>query len=421
MYQVEASKALLKPKLWARRPARLNVPRNVVMLGMVSMLTDVSSEMVATILPLYLVFSLGASPLALGAIDGTYRGAAALVQVASGFISDRWRKPKEVAGAGYGISAVGKVALVAAGNTIGGIGAIVAFDRIGKGIRTAPRDALISLSSSKAGLATAFGVHRAMDSAGAMLGPLIAFGILLAAPARFDAVFVVSTLFAVLGFAVLVLTVQGRPKRAPRPESSNPPSLRAAAGLVKDRRFALLLIAATVLSLTSISDAMLYVGLQRKIDFAPAVFPLLYVITAVAFMGLAIPVGQLADRVGRVPVLLAGYALLFIVYGALLMSSLGYGLLVLCLLGLGGYFAATEGVLAAIAGALLPEDLQASGLGMLTTAVSIGNLLSSLVFGALWLELGLHNAVLIFGAALGLAILAAVPLLMRSQRTPVHG
>jgi MFS family permease len=145
------------------------------------------------------------------------------------------------------------------------------------------------------------------------------------------------------------------------------------------------------------------------------------VITAVAFMGLAIPVGQLADRVGRVPVLLAGYALLFIVYGALLMSSLGYGLLVLCLLGLGGYFAATEGVLAAIAGALLPENLQASGLGMLTTVVSIGNLLSSLVFGALWLELGLHKAVLLFGAGLALAILAAVPLLLRTQRSPVHG
>src|SRR3954451_11593904 len=419
MYQVEASKALLKPRLWARTPARLKVPRNVVMLGFVSMLTDVSSEMVATVLPLYLIFSLGASPLVFGAIDGTYRGAAALVQVASGFASDRFRRPKEVAGLGYGISAVGKVALVAAGNTIGGIGAIVTFDRVGKGIRTAPRDALISLSSSKAGLATSFGVHRAMDSAGAMLGPLIAFGILLAAPARFDAVFVVSTLFAVLGVAVLILTVQGKPKRAPR--DGNVPSLRAAAGLVKDRRFALLLVAATVLSLSSVSDAMLYVGLQRKIDFAPAVFPLLYVITAVAFMGLAIPVGQLADRVGRVPVLLAGYALLFIVYGALLMSSLGYGLLVLCLLGLGGYFAATEGVLAAIAGALLPEDLQASGLGMLTTVVSIGNLLSSLVFGALWLELGLHNAVLIFGGGLALAILAAVPMLLRSQRTPVHG
>jgi MFS family permease len=422
MYQVEASKALLRPKLWARRSARLNVPRNVVMLGMVSMLTDVSSEMVATILPLYLVFSLGASPLALGAIDGTYRGAAALVQVISGFAADRWRRPKQVAEAGYGISAVGKVALVAAGNTIGGIGAIVAFDRIGKGIRTAPRDALISLSSSKAGLATAFGVHRAMDSAGAMLGPLIAFGILLAAPARFDAVFVVSTLFAVLGLAVLVLAVQGRPKRAPRVDDGTPPpSLRAALGLVRDRRVVVLLLAAAALSLTSVSDAMLYVGLQRKIDFEPAVFPLLYVITAVAFMGLAIPVGQLADRVGRVPVLLCGYALLFVVYGALLMSSLGYGLLVLCLLGLGGYFAATEGVFAALAGAILPEELQASGLGMLTTVISIGNLVSSVAFGALWFALGLRGAVLVFAAALALAIAAAVPLLLRSQRAPVHG
>jgi MFS family permease len=419
MYQVEASKALLKPKLWARRSARLNVPRNVVMLGMVSLLTDVSSEMVATILPLYLVFTLGASPLALGAIDGTYRGAAALVQVASGFVADRWRKPKEVAGAGYGISAIGKVALVAAGNTIGGIGAIVAFDRIGKGIRTAPRDALISLSSSKAGLATAFGVHRAMDSAGAMLGPLIAFGILLAAPARFDAVFVVSTLFAVLGLAVLILTVQGKPKRAPRDD--NAPSLRAMTGLVRDRRFALLLVAAGVLSLTSVSDALIYVGLQRKIDFEPAVFPLLYVITAVAFMGLAIPVGQLADRVGRVPVLLGGYALLFIVYAALMTSSLGYGVLVVCLIGLGGYFAATEGVLAALGGAILPERLQASGMGMLTTVVSIGNLLSSVIFGALWFKLGLGDAVIVFGAGLALAMALAVPLLLRSQRVAAHG
>jgi hypothetical protein len=96
MYQVEASKALLKPKLWAQRSARLNVPRNVVMLGMVSMLTDVSSEMVATILPLYLVFSLGASPLALGAIDGTYRGAAAHVQVACGFLAHSWGHPNDI-------------------------------------------------------------------------------------------------------------------------------------------------------------------------------------------------------------------------------------------------------------------------------------------------------------------------------------
>ncbi len=421
MYQVEASKALLKPRLWARRPARLRVPRNVVMLGMVSLLTDVSSEMVATILPLYLVFSLGASPLALGAIDGTYRGAAALVQVASGFASDRWRRHKEVATSGYALSALGKVALVTAGNTIGGIGAIVAVDRVGKGIRTAPRDALISLSSTKAGLATAFGVHRAMDSAGAMLGPLIAFAVLLVAPARFDAVFVVSTLFALLGLAVLVLTVQGKPQRAPRDGAA--PSLRAAAGLIRDPRFGLLLLAAGVLSVASVSDALIYVGLQRKVDFEPAIFPLLFVVTAVAFMALAIPFGQIADRFGKVPVLLAGHALLFIAYGALLMNSLGYGMLILCLIALGGYFAATEGVMTALAGAVLPEKLQASGIGMLITVVSIGRLLSSLAFGALWFTIGLQNAVLIFGAGLLLAIAFAAPLLLRAQRapSPAHG
>jgi MFS family permease len=414
MYQVEASKALLKPRLWAGRSARLRVPRNVVMLGLVSLLTDVSSEMVATVLPLYLIFSLGASPLAFGAIDGAYRGAAALVQVASGFVSDRWRRPKEVAGLGYGLSAVGKVALVAAGNTIGGIGAIIAVDRIGKGIRTAPRDALISLSSAKDRLATSFGVHRAMDSAGAMLGPLLAFGILLVAPARFDAVFVVSTLFAVLGVAVLVLNVQGRPDRAPRDEKAA--SFRAALRLVVEPRFAPLLIAAAGLSVASVSDAMIYVGLQRTIDFDPALFPLLYVMTAIAFLGLAIPVGQLADRIGKVPVLLGGQALLFVAYGVLMMSSVGYLALAVCLLALGGYFAATEGVLTALAGAQLPEKMQASGIGLLITVVSLGRLLSSVLFGALWFAIGLQSAVAVFAAALAVAIAVGTPLLLRAQR-----
>lgn len=419
MYQVEASKALLKPSLWARHSSRLQVPRNVVMLGLVSLLTDVSSEMVATVLPLYLVFTLGASPLVFGAIDGTYRGAAALVQVASGFSSDRWRRHKEVAGLGYAISAVGKVALVAAGNTIGGVGAIVAFDRVGKGIRTAPRDALISLSSAKDRLATSFGVHRAMDSVGAMLGPLIAFGILLVAPARFDAVFVVSTLFAVLGLAVLFLNVEGKPQRAPR--EGAPPKFRAAASLLKDRSFAPLLIAAAGLSIASVSDALIYVGLQRTIDFEPAIFPLLYVMTAISFMALAIPAGQLADRIGKVPVLLAGHALLFVVYAVLLLTSVGYLMLILCLLALGGYFAATEGVMTALAGAVLPDKLQASGIGILITVISLGRLLSSVAFGALWFAIGLHSAVLIFGVALLVAMAMAAPLLVRAQRQPVHG
>lgn len=259
-----------------------------------------------------------------------------------------------------------------------------------------------------------------MDSAGAMLGPLVAFGILLAAPARFDAVFVVSTLFALLGLAVLVLAVQGKPQRALQ-EAADRPSLRAAAGLVRDRRFGLMLLAVGGLALASVSDSLIYVGLQRRIDFEPTVFPLLFVITAVAFMALAIPAGRLADRIGRVPVLIGGHLLLFVVYGALLLPSLGYTELLVCLLALGAYFAATDGVTTAIAGAILPAELQASGIGILITVVSVGRLLSSLAFGALWFVAGLQQAVLVFGVALAIALALAAPLLLRVQRDLASG
>ena len=150
-------------------------------------------------------------------------------------------------------------------------------------------------------------------------------------------------------------------------------------------------------------------------------FPLLYVVTAVVYMVLAIPVGQLADRVGRVPVLLGGHALLFLVYGSLLLPSLGYVELVLSLVALGAYFAATDGVITALAGAVLPEKLQASGIGILITVVSLGRLLSSLAFGALWYAIGLHDAVVIFAVALAIVMAVAAPLLLRSQREPAHG
>jgi len=323
-----------------------------------------------------------------------------------------------VATLGYGISAVGKVALVVAGGTLGAIGAIVGGDRIGKGIRTAPRDALISLSSSKAGLATAFGVHRAMDSAGAMLGPLLAFGILLAAPGRFDAVFVVSTAFAFLGLAVLVLAVNGRPRRAaaaPADGDAARLSLRAGLRLVGERRFRLLLLAAGGLALAGVSDVMIYLGLQRQSGFEPAVFPLLFVVTALIFMALAVPVGRLADRVGRVPVLLVGHALLLPVY-ALLLSEVGFAGVLLALFALGAYFAATEGVTTALAGAILPDRLQGTGIGILITVVSLAKLGSSLAFGALWFALGLQGAVLIFGAALAVVLALASLLLRGVQR-----
>ena len=233
LYQVQNSAALLKGhrRLFARGGQRTRrVSRTVVLLGVVSLLTDISSEMVAAALPLYLVYTLGFTPLQFGIVDGVYQGATALVRIGSGFLGDRTRRHKEVAVSGYGLSALCKLGLVLVGSAWGAVGAITLLDRTGKGIRTAPRDALISLNSRPDTLALSFGVHRALDTTGALIGPLVAFGLLSIAPLAFDSLFLVSFCIAVVGVAVLVLFVDGRPppgaageaRARPRPRCARP-------------------------------------------------------------------------------------------------------------------------------------------------------------------------------------------------------
>ncbi len=426
MYQAESSGAVWRGRrsqTAGQRQRGARVTRNVVVLGTVSMLTDVSSEMVSAILPIYLVFALGASPLQYGIVDGLYQGATALMRLAGGFVADRWRRHKEVAAAGYGLSTACKAALVAFGGTVSGIAAIVLVDRAGKGIRTAPRDALIALSSTPAMLATAFGVHRAMDTAGALLGPLIAFGLLLLAPARFDAVFVVSTCFAVLGLAVLLLLADGRPRTRAHaldaetgaaPTDDTKPTLREAAALLGEPSFRVLVGAASLLAVATISDGFIYLGLQRTLDLSLTAFPLLFVGSALVYMALAIPAGRLADRIGRRRVFVGGYALLLPVYAVLLLPSAGIPALVFALIALGAYYAATDGVLQAIASALLPDRLRASGLALLVTAVSVAKLGSSVVFGLVWTLGGLETAAAAFAGALVAALALASWSLRRS-------
>src|SRR5688572_8844503 len=187
------------------------VSKTVWALGFTSLLTDISSEMVASVLPIYLVLHLGISPMAFGMLDGIYQGAAALVSVAGGVVADRWRRHKEVAAVGYGLSAACRLLILVAGNAAGMIATIITLDRIGKGIRTAPRDSLISQSSPASDLATAFGVHRAMDAVGAMLGPVLAFALLAAMPRRFDVLFIASFGVAILGVAAIALFVPAHP------------------------------------------------------------------------------------------------------------------------------------------------------------------------------------------------------------------
>ena len=236
MYQVSNSTALLRAHrrlLVRERTGGAAVPRTVFLLGLTSLFTDISSEMVVTILPLYLVYVGGFTPLAFGVIDGIYNGAAALVGLASGFVGDRFRRHKEVATAGYGLSAVCKLLLATVGTALSAIGATVLIDRIGKGIRTAPRDAMISLSTPERQLGAAFGVHRALDTTGAMIGPLLAFGLLALAPLAFNSIFLVSFFIALIGLGILVLLVQPKQARDAADAPSQPaPSLRAAVALL---------------------------------------------------------------------------------------------------------------------------------------------------------------------------------------------
>ena len=148
---------------------------NVWMLGLTSLMTDVSSEMVASILPLYALFFLQTSPIGFGIVDGLQRGGPALMRLLGGSLTDRWRRHKEIAAVGYLASAVSRLSLLLIGRSPIGLVAAVTLDRLGKGLRTSPRDALISLSVPRAALAAGFGIHRALDTTGAMLGPILAF------------------------------------------------------------------------------------------------------------------------------------------------------------------------------------------------------------------------------------------------------
>jgi MFS family permease len=396
MYQVAHPRQLLRLR-------RVRVARNVVLLGLVSLFTDISSEMVATILPLYLVYTLGFTPLQFGIVDGLQQGAAALMRIAGGFAADRTRRHKEVAELGYGISALSRLGLLAA-QSVAALGAIVFVDRTGKGIRTAPRDALISLSSERKDLATAFGVHRSLDTAGAMLGPLIGFFLLSLAPGEFDAVFVVSFCSALIGFGILALFVENRPVQV---HEDSPVSIGAALGLLGTRRFAVLVGVAGALGVATISDAFLFVALQRHLDFQARFLPLLFVGTALAYMLLAIPVGRVADRFGRGRVFVAGYLPLLAAYGLLLAPAGGGGEVALYLGLLGLYYACTDGVLMALASATLPPSLRGSGLALIVTSTSIGRLLASILFGIIWTWYDVETAIIVFAAGLSVAIILA--------------
>jgi MFS family permease len=398
------------------------VPSVVVLLGVVSLVTDISSESVNAVLPLYLTAALGLSTLAYGFVDGLMQGASALVRVAGGWAADRGDRPKWVAFAGYALSALTRGALLLASG-FGAVTALVAVDRIGKGIRTAPRDAMISAASDADQLGRSFGVHRTLDTVGAALGPLFAFVILWAIPNGYATVFVMSLGFAVIGVAALGLLV---PDRRPRAEATTAGAGEVGVGPrpfswrhLADRRLRRLLLVAGVLGLLTIGDGFLYLSLQKRDGFAAQWFPLLYVGTNLAYLALAVPIGRLADRVGRARVLVLGHLALLAAYAFAAVSAGSAATTVATLVLLGVFYAATDGVLAAVAGRLVDPSARASAIGTAQTVVAVARMIASAGFGLLWFTLGRASAMLAVAAVLAIAIpvcLLAVRTLAGSER-----
>jgi MFS family permease len=376
-------------------------------LGLTSFLTDISSEMVNSALPVYLVLHLHMSPLQYGAIDGVYNGlAVVLVSLAAGMLADRSKRHKEVALMGYGLSAVCKLLLLAAGGVWGWLVAVTGLDRIGKGIRSAPRDALISLNTPPHLMASAFAVHRALDAGGALFGPIIAFILLARLPGAFDVLWLTSFLFAILGVASLWLYV-------PRPKEGlflveRWVSRRILSSLFISPRFAALTSCGLFLSVGTVNDGFIYLVLLQKGGTNSGFVPLFYVATAASYMLFSIPAGLCADKFGRSPIFLSSYALLGVIYLLLLfMPDLSLAMQIGCLLLLGLYYAGTEGLLMAMASTVVPPELRTSGLAVLSTAIALGKMLSSLLFGLIWDAFGIWYAIFAFGTILIAALIVA--------------
>jgi len=388
----------------------------VLSLGLTSLLTDISSEMVNSLLPAYVVLHLHLSPMQFGLIDGLYNGfAIALLSLAAGIMADRVSRQKEVALVGYSISGVCKLLLLAVGTTYAGLLLVIGLDRLGKGIRAAPRDALISLNTPSNSFASAFSVHRAMDACGSLLGPVVAFALLALLPGAFDAVWITSFAFAGLGVAALWLFV---PRSTPVPRDTTRVVTPLWSGL-RSRQFLVLAGCGALLALTTVSDGFIYLMLQRKSATAAGYFPLFYVMTAAGYMLFAIPAGRLADRISRRTVFMSGYGVLIALYTLLYFQDhVGSGLLVGCLALLGLYYAATEGILMALTSAVVPAERRTAGIAIVATGIGLGKLASSIAFGALWQTYGMQRSVLVFATAMAVAMMASWILLRKHAQVP---
>jgi MFS family permease len=380
--------------------------RNVVALGWVSLLTDVSSEMIIPVLPAFVTGSLRASVASLGVIEGVAECTATVLRALSGWLSDRIGRRKPFLVLGYGISTVAKGAMGFAGSWPALLG-LRFSDRVGKGLRNPPRDALIADSVPAAELGSAFGLHRAMDTTGAVLGPLIAALLLAVAPDNLRRVFFVSVIPAALSIGVLIVFVRA-PRALARERLAGLP--RELGGLPPAvRRF---LVVAGVFSLGA--SSMAFALLRAGQAFTPAQVPLVYALYNVVYAALSWPLGILSDRIGRRPLLHAAYLLFALCYALLAWRATPAAILI-AFAGLGIHSALLEGSQRTLLAELVPPERRGTAYGLYATAVGLALLPASIVGGWLWSRFG-PPATFLFGAVTAVLAAALFSLLLPHQR-----
>lgn len=379
----------------------------LVGLGLTSLFTDIASELVTSVLPAFVVVQLGYSAFALGALDAVHHLLNALIGPIGAVLADRWRRHVAVASLGYALGVLGKVVLAAIGTALTPIALAIGLDRIGKGLRTAPRDALVASCAPSGRLGTAFGVHRSFDTAGAMAGPLLGVVLLAASPDRFRPIFVIAALAAGIGLVLFALLVPGPPSAvrvsAPLAGTGGPP-LRALLGDPAIRRVA---VAAAALGPFVVGDVFLHLAVQQQAGLSVATVPALFAATAATFLLLAVPAGALADRVGARTVLLAGHALLVPGYALLALHGPAGPTVIAVVLGVGAHAACADGVLSALAAAAAPPAWRATTIAMVTTTVALSRVGSSLGVGAVWATGGLHRPFVLALCGLPIAVTVA--------------
>lgn len=385
---------------------------NVVLLGMVSFFSDISAEMVYPIIPLYITSVFGAAPALVGMIEGIAESLASLLKVFSGYITDKYKKKKPAAFIGYSTGLIYKLALFFAGSWMGILGARV-IDRVGKGIRTAPRDVMVSGSAQAGHAGKAFGIHKALDMAGSAIGILIAFLLLRNSSGIFEykKIFLISIIPAIIGLVVFFFIKE---KKEQRQAKEREPFWKNIKKL--DGRLKLYLLVAFLFTLGNSSNAFLLLR-AKSVGFDDTTVILLYFIYNVTASVLAIPAGKRSDKVGRKRLLVAGYLVFAAVYMGFAFAD-HKAILIVMFVMYGMYTAMIAGVERAYIAEISPKGLKGTMLGLHSTVVGIALLPASGIAGLLWNFFG-AKVPFVFGSSL--ALIAAVILLffMKEKKSEI--